>query len=118
MRILGPCIETHLTAEQAARRGGDMGQNIRDVFGHLGGAPQPIAGRVQREVWNGVLGQLAQDLDELCGDIDECGMGDCPAVVVEDQSKAFERIGVDWLLNVLAGWCLPTWIMQSFFVPW
>ena len=32
------------------------------------------------------------DLDELINDMDEGSVGDCPAVAVADEPKAFERV--------------------------
>ncbi len=80
-----------------------MGQNVRDVIAHLGCVADETLSPDPVKIWTALLGPLAAPLLELCNDIDEQGLGSCPAVVFADQSKAFERIGIEWLLRVLTG---------------
>eukprot|EP00974_Lingulodinium_polyedra_P045443 4357754-Lingulodinium_polyedra.AAC.1 len=37
----------------------------------------------------------------------------CPAVTLADQEKAFERIGHDWLGQVLRRWQVPAWLLNT-----
>ena len=40
--------------------------------------------------------------------------GLCTAVVLADQSKAFERMGTAWLRKVMDGWKFPRWVREAF----
>ena len=79
-----------------------MGRNVQSVLQHLGSAAEDAPRLGRPDLWHALLGDLTQPLLGLCDSIDEVGIGQCLAVVFfADQSKAFERIGIIWLLHVL-----------------
>ena len=53
--LVGPCLEPHLSPEQTALRGGDMGQNVRDVFAHLGTSVAAGTDLVWSAMWEALL---------------------------------------------------------------
>ena len=40
-------------------------------------------------------------------------LADVPAVVFEDQSKAFERMSHAWIVEVLKRWRMPVWLVRG-----
>ena len=37
-----------------------------------------------------------------------------PAATLADQSKAFERLSLPWLIRVMRGWQMPSWVICAF----
>ena len=104
--IVGPPIEAQLAAGQTAKRGGDCGRNIRQVYRHLEGVgPDPPAPDLQ--LWRAVLGPAADTATELADAAHDEAIAHCPAALFADQSKAFERLSHAWLDRVLQGWQFP-----------
>ena len=61
-----------------------------------------------------VVGPVSDAALRLCDEIDTPDIALCPATVLADQSKAFERLGLDWLFRVLRGWGMPPWVLRAF----
>ena len=110
--MLGPIIEPLLSQDQAAKKGGDMGQNISRVFAHLGGSGERIQQPTEPRLWEAVLGS-ASGIGAVHDDLRDHELDACPAVILADQSKAFERVSIPWLIAVLDGWRLPRWAMAA-----
>ena len=110
--LVGPIVEPHLSPRQAAIRGGYCGPNVSLAFRHLaggdcGGSPG------SRGAWDGLLGGVGPPLWEYaCSFADSC-LADVPAVVFEDQSKAFERMSHAWIVEVLRRWNMPRWLVRG-----
>ena len=92
--------------------GGDCGTNIREVFRHLG-SPGEARPNPRPDLWDGVLGPLAPAVTEIMDACDTEALRHQPATVFADQSKAFERISLDWIHRVLQGWRLPRWLLRG-----
>ena len=63
--------------------------------------------------WNGLLGEVGPSLWEFASTFADPRLADIPAVVFEDQSKAFERMSHAWIVEVLRRWILPRWLMRG-----
>lgn len=60
------------------------------------------------------LRTIAEPMWDVCSDCDAPELRSCPAVLFADQSKAFERVSLGWLRDVLHGWHLPHWTINAF----
>ena len=102
-----PRVEPMILVDQAAKKGGDCGQNIRLVYTHVEsgweGRDEPTA----PQLWGQVLGGAAQAIDDIIKGVDEGRIAQCPAVVFGDESKAFERVSLMWLRSWLLSY--PGW---------
>eukprot|EP00974_Lingulodinium_polyedra_P035886 3443802-Lingulodinium_polyedra.AAC.1 len=61
------------------------------------------------------MGRSGRPLAALCKE-EQIGapvVAHCPAVTLVDQEKAFERIGHDWLGQVLRRWHVPAWLLNT-----
>ena len=75
------------------------------VFRHL--AREDAVGRLGDDsIWQAVVGPAAA-LAASAGVGADAEVASMPAVVFAEQSKAFERIGFEWILRVLEGWRAP-----------
>ena len=102
-----------ITAEQAAKKGGDCGRNVTAVFQHLeSGYMAPEAPTAPR-LWNAVLGEAGQAAESIIDGMDEGPIAHCPAVVCGDESKAFERVSLIWLRKVMTRWGFPDWAKHA-----
>ena len=82
------------------------------AFAHLAAErppPHPPAA-----LWNDVLGPMAGEADALADGCQRRAIARLPAVLSADQSKAFERIALAWIVKVLRGWGLARWLMRAF----
>ena len=52
--------------------------------------------------------------EDACSRADVEGLSRCPAALLADQSKAFERIGLEWIAMVMDGWGFPKWVRAAF----
>ena len=82
---------------QAAKKGGDCGQNIGVVYRHLESGWAEQAAPTTPHLWARVLGEAAQPSNDMIDDMDEGRIAQCPAVVCGDESNAFERVSLIWL---------------------
>ena len=65
-------------------------------------------------MWRALFGSAAEPARRAC----RVATGDpalrqCPAVFMADESKAFERLGVHWLQQVMAAWRFPGWAREA-----
>ena len=83
-----PPVEACLTAQQAGIRGRHCGENVRRCFRHLAGARDggPV---LVGPLWEQVLGALADPCWEVVCGTEEGSLHDMPALLSEDQAKAF-----------------------------
>ena len=96
------------SADQAAIRGGCCGPNIRDALRHLGSGRQvPSCQAPQGDLWDLVLGEAAPHVLRILNHLHASALDPCPALVLADQSKAFERVSHAWQWHVLHGWGFP-----------
>eukprot|EP00969_Alexandrium_andersonii_P200683 8865509-Alexandrium_andersonii.AAC.1 len=51
----------------------------------------------QGSLWQAVLGEAAAHVAQLLAPLRASPLAECPALVLADQSKAFERIALRWL---------------------
>ena len=115
MEMVGPTVEPRLGSCQAARRGGTTGRNIAIAMDHLLGdrSRDDTADRedLGKEWWS-VMGQMASHVDGAT----EVDGGDSlgRAVILADQSKAFERLGYLWIILVMKTWKFPKWAYNGF----
>eukprot|EP00972_Heterocapsa_arctica_P010313 1515321-Heterocapsa_arctica.AAC.1 len=112
MGIVGPAVEPQLTPRQASIRGGSCGPNITRAYEHLAGAGPRGLGSIG-PLWADVLGEAASAVEAFCASLSNDAVDRCPAVVLADQSKAFERMGLAWLRLVLDAWDFPAWVRES-----
>jgi hypothetical protein len=61
-----------------------------------------------------VFGEQAEAAAASCCQEGDDALEGEPAVHLDDQSKAFERVGHLWLLLVLQAWRMPLWCIRSF----
>ena len=85
--VLGPLIEPHLCADQAAVAGGHCGPNITRAFAHLTRAGRDTT--APTALWHLVMGAAAGPVDALAVAADDAAIRAVPAVLFADQSKAF-----------------------------
>eukprot|EP00972_Heterocapsa_arctica_P067689 9992918-Heterocapsa_arctica.AAC.1 len=112
MGIVGPAVEPKLTPRQASVRGGSCGPNIARAYEHLAGAIPRGSGSIG-PLWTDVLGEAAKAIEACCQAMANPEIDGCPAVLLADQSKAFERMGIAWLKLVLHAWNFPKWVQTS-----
>ena len=109
---IGPIVESQLSPDQAAKRGGTCGPNIRTVVAHLGAPhrPSPPPGAS----WELIMGRFAPVVDQYITDaLQGTPVVRSTAVLFADQSKAFERLSLQWLALLLRCWGLPPWVQHS-----
>ena len=103
--LTGAEMESRLSADQAAVRGGDCLRNVAAVYDDLAGRGTQAGADIP--MWRGLFGRLAEPIG---GAIHDASASDgCPeelAAVLADQSKAFERVAIWWLRRVLTRWGL------------
>ena len=66
------------------------------------------------DLWLDILGEAAGPCDAVCGGCHDPALARMPAATLADQSKAFERLSVAWLVKVLHGWQMPLWVICAF----
>ena len=110
--IVGPIVEPHVSPRQVAIRGGYCGPNVAASFRHLAGLGDDVDPG-SHEAWDGLLGDIGPPLWDFAGGFDDPLLADVPAVVFEDQSKAFERMPHAWLVEVLRRWRMPRWLIRG-----
>ena len=113
MDIVAPSIEPLLSRHQAATKGGSCGQNIKQAYEHLTTRPTTPSGAVG-PLWNAILGDLSEPCAALCRQRDNSKNRRHPAAVLADQSKAFERLSLNWLIQILRAWKFPKWATHAF----
>eukprot|EP00972_Heterocapsa_arctica_P005721 845635-Heterocapsa_arctica.AAC.1 len=96
MGIVGPIVEPQLTPRQASVRGGSCGPNITLAYQHLAGHTTKGTGALGT-LWSTVLGDADAPVQAFCARHANPDIDNCPAVLLADQSKAFERLGIRWL---------------------
>ena len=111
--MVAPQVEPKFSEWQASVKGGSCAGNISGAFEHLGGFDEPGC-HPRGALWSGVLGEAAEGAEAACAQADRAGLRTCPAVVLADQSKAFERMGMAWLRKVMQGWRFPAWVQEAF----
>ena len=111
--MVAPQIEPKFSEWQASVRGSSCARNISSAFEHLAGFDEPVHA-TRGALWRGVLGEAAEGVESACASADAAGLRNCPAVVLADQSKAFERLGMAWLRKVMDGWRFPAWTRRAF----
>ena len=111
--MVAPQVEPKFSEWQASVKGGSCAENISGAFEHLGGFDEPVHGP-RGALWHGVLGEAVEGAEAACAHAGRAGLRACPAVVLADQSKAFERMGMAWLRKVMEGWRFPTWVQKAF----
>ena len=111
--IVAPQVEPKFSEWQAAVKGGSCAENISGAFEHLGGFDELVHGP-RGALWCGVLGEAVEGAEATCAHAGSAGLRACPAVVLADQSKAFERMSMAWLCKVMEGWRFPTWVQKAF----
>ena len=111
--MVAPQVEPKFSEWQASVKGGSCAGNISGAFEHLGGFDEPVHGP-RGALWCGVLGEAAEGAEAACAHAGRAGLRACPAVVLADQSKAFERMGMAWLRKVMDGWRFPAWVREAF----
>ena len=111
--MVAPQVEPRFSEWQALVKGGSCARNISGAFEHLGGFDEPVH-KPRGTLWRGVLGEAAEGAEAACAHAGRAGLRTCPAVVLADQSKAFERMGMAWLRKVMDGWKFPTWVREAF----
>ena len=115
MATVGPAVEPHFSDFQAAVRGGSCEGNIRKAYDHLQGRPGHGPTRQSNcpgPLWDAVLGDLATPADLACrqgAGLNAAGR----AVFLADQSKAFERLSLSWLHQVMCAWSFPQWVRRA-----
>ena len=107
-------IQPQLCPSQAATRGCGCGPNVAAAYRHLEAGlitppRQPVG-----PLWFEILGPLAQPALELAARLEVLAINDVPAVFLGDQSKAFERVVLAWVLTILRRWGLPPWLLAAF----
>ena len=113
MDIVGPIVEPRFSRHQAAVRGGSCGPNIILTFHHLASLQiNPVFDH--GPLWQALLGPAAEACDNLCRQAADPDLDCIPAAVLADQSKAFERLSLPWLVRVLRAWRMPDWIVCAF----
>ena len=112
--IVGPCVEPLLCTDQAARRGGACGPNIKKAYRHLD-HPE-CCEHIGSAGWGAVLGPAAGCVWDITSELHPEHLANVPADVFADQTKAFERFSFVWIRRVLEGWNMPVWLQRAFFV--
>ena len=109
---IGPMVEPQLAPDQAAKKGGQCGPNIKLAVAHLGSDPVPVG--PPGDAWNDLLGPFAPIVDGYIADSVR-GLGPPPstAVLFCDQNKAFERLSLQWIAGLLKHWGLPPWLQHA-----
>lgn len=113
MAVVGPAVEPLLSTHQSAIRGGSCGPNIPDASHHLASTPcsaPPDPGTI----WSDILGDIAAP---CLGASNACTSEHthlAPVCVLADQSKAFERVSIPWLREIMRRWKFPAWITAGF----
>ena len=111
--MIAPAVEPKFSEWQASVKGGSCARNISSAFEHLAGYDEPVHAP-RGALWRGVLGEATEGVEAACARADEPGLRRCPGVVLADQSKAFERLGMVWLRKVMDGWKFPRWVREAF----
>ena len=114
--MVAPQVEPRFSERQASVKGGNCAENITGAFEHLGGFDEP-AHSPAGPLWRGVLGDAAEGAEAACARARKSSLRACPAMVLADQSKAFERMGMAWLRKVMDGWKFPRWVREAFRRP-
>ena len=110
----GASLESRLSASQAAIRGGSCGPNICRVVRHIEGTPARVpAPPRDAGLWDDLLGPLAGASDVICAAHPEGPLMAGRAAHIADQSKAFERLGLEWLRLVLETEQVPVWLADG-----
>ena len=110
--LIGPPLEAAMSPHQAAVRDGTCGVNIRHAYQHLAGHREPHA-PPPGLLWRAVLGDIAGACERVCQSAERGDISRTPATLLNDQSKAFERVSHSWMAKVMAGWGLPAWADNS-----
>lgn len=105
-----PRTEPLLSPSQAAVRGGDCGRNMRLVVRHRLEVPQLAAPRESAPL----VGTAAPGVPVWAG---RRRVRSRPSQML-DQSKAFERVGWQWLDMVALGWELPDRLRHALSAPY
>ena len=109
---MGPLVGPLLSPRQAAVRGGHCGPNILAAYKHLS-RDRWTAGPAVTSWWDEFLGEAGPALAAYVASFPDEGVACVPAVILEDQSKAFERLSHAWLVEVLRRWGLPRWLLRG-----
>eukprot|EP00972_Heterocapsa_arctica_P097675 14412643-Heterocapsa_arctica.AAC.1 len=96
MGIVGPIVEPQLSPRQASVRGGSCGPNVTLAYRRLAGHTSQGSGALGT-LWSTVLGPAGAAVQAFCDRYADPDIDNCPAVLLADQSKAFERLGIHWL---------------------
>ena len=111
--MVAPQVEPRSSEWQVSVKGGSCARNITSAFEHLGGFDEPVHSPAGT-LWKGVLGDAAEGAEAACVHAGKSNLRACPAVVLADQSKAFERMGMAWLRKVMDGWKFTGWVREAF----
>ena len=99
MALVGPEIKPKLSTAQAAVKGDSRARKILLAYQHLTAAPRASDSRLG-VMWDGILGPAAEACSRVCAACRRPGIDSCPAVVLADQSKAFESLSLTWLTGL------------------
>ena len=119
MECTGPAAEPLLTSDQAAIRGSDCGRNLRKVSAFLGefSADNGQDSPGNWELLQRLYGPLAPgvrhyvlEAQRIARDVPELQR----AVFLNDQEKAFERMGHQWMIYLFGQTRLDTRRQQAF----
>jgi len=133
---VGPRIEPCLAQLQTAKRGGNCGTSLRAVFRQVGAAPAEegeadpradprsvdparCAGTLPGQhnapshpLLVAALGPVAGAAAAIGQAVSATRPGHDAAVTFADQEQAFERLGHQWVLTILAKWGMPLWLRR------
>ena len=110
--LVGPIVEPQLSQDQAAKKGGTCGPNITCATEHL--AQEPSRNPPPGPGADAFLGRYAGVVRDYIAHVTQ-GLGPSPATAVlfADQSKAFERLSLQFLAHLLRRWGLPVWVQHA-----
>ena len=111
--MVAPQVEPRFSEWQASVKGGTCAMNVISAFEHLAGLDEPIH-RSPGLLWRDVLDDAADSAEDAHARTGRPDLRASPAVVLADQSKAFERMGMAWLRRVMDGWKFPQWVKEAF----
>ena len=113
MEIVGPLVEPSFTKFQAAIKGGNCGPNITAAYKHLDTVRTDEWDDGRHPIWEQVLKDAAAPVQAVSQIGAEHVSRDEPAVLFADQNKAFERLLVSYLIEVMDRWGFPLWIKRG-----